>query len=105
MTETTLVEVPLAGDLPPLVVKRWPRRPRSVTEARHLLIRHAQGWQLTPVVADTAELVLAELATNAVRHARVPGRLIETRFERLPDGGADRGARRRRHQAAAPDGR
>jgi hypothetical protein len=38
-------------------------------------------------VADTAELVLWELFTNAVRHAAGPvDRLVETRYERLPNG-------------------
>lgn len=38
-------------------------------------------------LADVAELVLSELFTNAVRHARGPAdRLVETRYERLPDG-------------------
>lgn len=37
--------------------------------------------------ADAAELVLSELITNALTHARRPrGRLIETRFECLGDG-------------------
>jgi anti-sigma regulatory factor (Ser/Thr protein kinase) len=43
-------------------------------------------WGLDSL-ADTAELVLSELLTNALRHARTPrGRLIETRYERLHDG-------------------
>lgn len=40
-----------------------------------------------PHLADSAELIVSELVTNAVRHAREPhGRLIGTRFERLGDG-------------------
>ncbi|XIE78863.1 ATP-binding protein [Streptomyces sp. SBR177] len=36
--------------------------------------------------AEAAALVLSELLTNAVRHGRVRGRQIETRFVRLPGG-------------------
>lgn len=39
----------------------------------------SQSEQLT----DVAELVLSELVTNAVAHARVPGRLIAVRLELL----------------------
>jgi len=46
-----------------------------------------KGWGLDGF-ADAAELVLSELITNAIRHACTPrDRLIETRYERLPDGG------------------
>ncbi|WP_328582068.1 ATP-binding protein [Streptomyces sp. NBC_00370] len=85
MTETTTIRVPLVEDSPPLVVKRWPRHPRSVHKARHLLRRHVDAWGMSRL-ADSAELVLSELATNAVRHAHIPGRLIETRYERLTNG-------------------
>ncbi len=37
------------------------------------------GWGLI-AVEEVALLVLSELITNAVRHARVPGRHIETRY-------------------------
>lgn len=51
-----------------------------------MLLRHLTAWDLTHL-ADSAELVLSELLTNSVRHARVPGgRLIETRYERLTGG-------------------
>jgi anti-sigma regulatory factor (Ser/Thr protein kinase) len=57
-----------------------------VGRARHLLAQHLGGWGL-PHLADTAELIVSELVTNAVRHAREPrGRLIGTRFERLECG-------------------
>jgi serine/threonine-protein kinase RsbW len=44
------------------------------------------GWGLGEL-ADAAELLVSELLTNAVRHARTPrGRQIETRYERLAHG-------------------
>jgi anti-sigma regulatory factor (Ser/Thr protein kinase) len=43
-------------------------------------------WGLS-ALTDTAELVLGELLTNAIRHARSPvGRHIETRYQMTPDG-------------------
>ncbi|WEH35487.1 ATP-binding protein [Streptomyces sp. AM 4-1-1] len=45
-----------------------------------------EKWGLGRLVG-TAELVLSELLTNSLRHARIPRyRLIETRFERLAGG-------------------
>ncbi|MFJ1894629.1 MULTISPECIES: ATP-binding protein [unclassified Streptomyces] len=71
---------------PDQVVRRWSRHPRQVGRARAELRTALAGWALVPVT-DTALLVLSELLTNAGRHARVsPGREIETRFVRLPDG-------------------
>jgi serine/threonine-protein kinase RsbW len=69
-----------------MVVRRWPRSARCVGTARHELRRELEARGLSQL-ADPAELVLSELFTNAVRHARVPrDRLIETRFERLVGG-------------------
>lgn len=65
------------------VVLRWAQRPRSVPLARRRLCETLAGWGLEGVV-ESASLVLSELLTNAVRHGRVPGREIETRFARLP---------------------
>jgi anti-sigma regulatory factor (Ser/Thr protein kinase) len=68
------------------VVQRWPRGPRSVGRARRLLFRKLSAWELEHV-AETAELVVSELVTNAVRHTDSRrGHLIETRFERLAVG-------------------
>lgn len=62
------------------VVRRWARHPRSVGLARADLCKALSGWGLT-TVEKVALLVLSELVTNAVRHARVsPGREIETRY-------------------------
>lgn len=69
-----------------VVAAAWPHTPRSVGRSRRLLVRHLDAWGLTRL-ADTAELVLSELVTNAVTHARPPyGHVIATRFVRLKDG-------------------
>ncbi|MEU9999234.1 ATP-binding protein [Streptomyces sp. NPDC050848] len=65
------------------VVLRWAQGPRSVPMARRRLSGTLERWGLECVV-EGASLVLSELLTNAVRHGRVPGREIETRFARLP---------------------
>ncbi|MGW0732759.1 ATP-binding protein [Streptomyces sp. NPDC002851] len=64
-----------------------PRTPRSVPRARTLLHEQTAAWNLTPDVADTAALLLSELLTNAVTHARVPrGRQLRARCALLSDG-------------------
>jgi hypothetical protein len=74
-----------AGGAAPVVVRTWPHTPRSIPRARHELRRNLEAWGLP--LADTAEVVLSELLTNAVKHARSPrGRHIETRYEPTPDG-------------------
>ncbi|MEV0775582.1 ATP-binding protein [Streptomyces sp. NPDC050433] len=66
------------------VVLRWRRHPSCVGLARSELRKALAGWGLS-ALEDPAILVLSELVTNAVVHARVPaGREIETRF--LPTG-------------------
>lgn len=71
---------------PAPVVRRWPRSPRSVGQARHHLTAVLDGWDLGHL-AEPAVLVLSELLTNSVRHTRAPrDRLIETRYERTADG-------------------
>lgn len=72
---------------PTVVFRIWPRSVRSVTRARHFLTQHLDVWGL-PHLSESAELVVSELVTNAVDHARSPrGHLIGTRFERLESGG------------------
>ncbi|NJP46173.1 ATP-binding protein [Actinacidiphila epipremni] len=77
---------PTGGQPPAVVVRTWPNGPRSVGRARRLLLSSLAEWELAHL-ADGAALVLSELVTNSVRHARVPrGRVIETRFERTDHG-------------------
>jgi anti-sigma regulatory factor (Ser/Thr protein kinase) len=68
------------------MVRRWTRQPRCVGLARGELRKALADWGLL-AIEDAALLVLSELLTNAVRHARVsPGREIETRFIRAAKG-------------------
>ncbi|MFD5753331.1 ATP-binding protein [Streptomyces sp. NPDC127033] len=65
----------LAGGPPPLVA-RFASSPQSARLARRLAVRHLDGWGYPPAsdVSCAVALVVAELAANAVRHGRVPGR-------------------------------
>ncbi|MFF4710201.1 ATP-binding protein [Streptomyces eurythermus] len=62
---------------------RLPHGPRSAGRARALLRAQLTEWKVDGEVADTAELLLAELMSNAIRHARRPsGRQIGVRVAR-----------------------
>ncbi|MET9220704.1 ATP-binding protein [Streptomyces sp. NPDC088197] len=67
------------------VARLWPRTPRSVGRARHELETALKGWGLEDLT-DSAVLILSELFTNAVVHARVAGRDVQTRYVRTPGG-------------------
>ncbi|MBD0736175.1 ATP-binding protein [Streptomyces sp. CBMA29] len=78
--------LPYPESATPISVRRWPNNRRCVGRARRDLRDVLTAWGLAELT-DPAELVLSELVTNAVRHARHPlGREIETRYERA-DGG------------------
>lgn len=68
-----------------IVARLWPHTPRSVGRARHELTAALNGWGLEDL-ADSAVLVLSELFTNAVVHARVSGRKVQTRYVRTAGG-------------------
>jgi anti-sigma regulatory factor (Ser/Thr protein kinase) len=59
----------LAEDGMPMVTKTFPRQPESVHAARHVVKAALAEWNMS-ALADTAELVVSELASNAVVHAR-----------------------------------
>ncbi|MFI8948900.1 ATP-binding protein [Streptomyces sp. NPDC053750] len=62
---------------------RLPRRPRSAGHARALLREQLTEWKIDGDVVDAAALLLSELVTNSVQHARVPaGREIGVRIAR-----------------------
>jgi anti-sigma regulatory factor (Ser/Thr protein kinase) len=67
---------------------RLPHSLRSARHARELLRGQLAAWKIDDEVALTAELLLSELVTNSLRHARVPvgreiGVLIATYDGRL----------------------
>ncbi|MEC3996573.1 ATP-binding protein [Actinacidiphila sp. DG2A-62] len=73
-----------AGNQPALT-GAWPQAAASVGRARRALRTVMSDWALREL-ADEAELVLSELMTNAVQHARNPAGTVETRFSLLPGG-------------------
>ncbi|MER5932913.1 ATP-binding protein [Streptomyces sp. NPDC002054] len=61
----------------------FPRTARSVGRARQVLAAQAKEWKVDEETAGDAVLLLSELVTNAVRHARVPaGREVWVRCHR-----------------------
>lgn len=62
----------------PVTVRVFSQRlicsPRGARRARVLTLDHLRDWEVPHDPAERAEHVVAELASNAVRHARVPGR-------------------------------
>ena len=63
-----------------------PRHRRAPGAARRQLRAFLERTAEIERFADVAELLLSELVTNAVEHARVPsGRLIKVRFELVVD--------------------
>ncbi|WP_409471980.1 ATP-binding protein [Streptomyces sp. HC307] len=65
------------------VAWQLPHGPRSARRARELLRTQLVEWKIGGEVAHTAELLLSELVTNSVLHARRPtGREIGLRLAR-----------------------
>jgi serine/threonine-protein kinase RsbW len=67
------------------IVRNWPQCAESVALARHHLRAALAEWGMGELTAP-AELVLSELVTNAVKHARSCD-TIGTRYVPQPDGG------------------
>ncbi|GAA0632047.1 hypothetical protein GCM10009535_04610 [Streptomyces thermocarboxydovorans] len=65
-------------------VLRFSATPRGARLARRLAAHQMDlwGWAYGTPVHDAVELVVAELAANAVTHGRVPGRDAELRLTR-----------------------
>ncbi|MDJ0465268.1 ATP-binding protein [Streptomyces sp. H27-C3] len=57
---------------------------RGARLARLLAVTELHTWGLSPDVTDRAELVVAELAANAVLHGHVPGRDFELALTYTP---------------------
>ncbi|MGW0495842.1 ATP-binding protein [Streptomyces sp. NPDC003007] len=72
----------LAEDGAPVAAKCFRREAQSVSEARRFVRAAVEDWGL-PELADPAELVTSELASNAVLHARHPSFRVTLR--RLSD--------------------
>lgn len=60
---------------------QYPRHRRSVPLARTALHRQLTRWHIHGELADTAELLLSELATNAINAKTLPGREIRVAYE------------------------
>jgi anti-sigma regulatory factor (Ser/Thr protein kinase) len=58
----------------PLDDADWPLRhaPQAAAEARHATRRTLDGWGVDAGAVDAVVLVVCELVTNAVEHARAP---------------------------------
>ena len=57
---------------------------RGARLARLLAVSELHTWDLPPDITERAELVVAELAANAVLHGRVPGRDFELALTYTP---------------------
>ena len=83
-----------------------PAESYAVREARHFVRQQAGSWGLDESTVDTAELLVSELATNAVRHAAGAPGPIEIRLsydERLTCEVADQLAAVPAAEASLPD--
>lgn len=66
--------------------QRFSSTPRGARLARHLALHRLDAWGIPydSDASDTAALLVAELAANAVTHGRVPGRDFELRLSLDP---------------------
>lgn len=62
--------------------QRFSSTPRGARLARHLALHRLDAWGIPydSDASETAALLVAELAANAVTHGRVPGRDFEIRL-------------------------
>jgi anti-sigma regulatory factor (Ser/Thr protein kinase) len=67
-----------AGEHPAEFAQRLSATRRGARLARLLAVQQLRDWGVT--ATDAVELVVAELAANAVTHGRVPGRDFEVRL-------------------------
>ncbi|MFF4081066.1 ATP-binding protein [Streptomyces sp. NPDC001777] len=90
----------LATPQPPVTVRvfvqRFSSTPRGARLARHLALHVLHDWGIPyrSDASETAELIVAELVTNAVTHGLVPGRDFELRLGHSPGVGGARGVLR-----------
>lgn len=64
------------------LTQQFPSTPRGARLARRLVVRRLEEWGCPPAsdASCTVALLVAELASNAVRHGRVPGRDFRLRL-------------------------
>ncbi|MFC8505015.1 ATP-binding protein [Streptomyces sp. NPDC057411] len=77
-TEMTFATTP-TGESGGKFAQRLSATRRGARLARLLAVQQLRDWGVA--ATDAAELVVAELASNAVTHGRVPGRDFELRLE------------------------
>ncbi|MFI6057989.1 ATP-binding protein [Streptomyces sp. NPDC051286] len=67
-------------------VQRFSSTPRGARLARQLALHQLNEWGIPygGDASETAALIVAELAANAVTHGRVPGRDFELRLVHVP---------------------
>jgi anti-sigma regulatory factor (Ser/Thr protein kinase) len=95
-----------AAAAPAVYAENYERVPESAAAARRLVGEALDEWGL-PQLADSAGLVLTELVTNSVRHAKGEGmRVNVTRLtgQRVRVSVLDRDRTRPRMQEPDPDG-
>lgn len=66
---------------PQTATHQYPSHRRSVPRARTALHHQLTRWHIHGELAHTAELLLSELATNAVNAKTLPGREIQVAFQ------------------------
>ncbi|MCJ0871584.1 ATP-binding protein [Streptomyces sp. AP-93] len=85
MTATVQQEADQTG--PPTFVRRFTATTKGARLARHFAVVEltCSGGLERAEEVDSVALVVAELASNAVRHGSVPGRQFELRLICMPD--------------------
>ncbi|MEU2490391.1 ATP-binding protein [Streptomyces sp. NPDC007883] len=90
MTAPATPPTATAAPRPPVTVRVFTQRfsstPRGARLARHLALHQLHSWGVPhgTEVSETAAVLVAELAANAVTHGRVPGRDFELRLALAP---------------------
>ena len=93
---------------------RVPWSAASVAEVRKVVVQDLQDRDVSPTVIDEAEIVVSELVSNAVRHARaLPDGTLRVHWKvkagvvevEVTDGGSDRTPRPAPRTIWAPSGR
>ncbi|MEU6605085.1 ATP-binding protein [Streptomyces shenzhenensis] len=82
--ESSMGQILVAKDGMPVVTTLLPREVSSVPAARRLVRSTLTDWQL-PALGYLAELVVAELVSNTVRHAR--DSVVRVTLRRIANGG------------------